>query len=133
MCEDCDLFGDVDSVVSADTQEMKALMSQLGPTEHSCSVTDFVIGDNNLPFCFELDDDQWEKWFYSSIDLSTASTSTEFEPEEEKLDLEPPAPKIRTLSDAIFHLKDVHIFLGGRGYVNESTIKQLLLLCTIQE
>ena len=59
--------------------------------------------------------------FFSSIDPSTASTSTEFEHEEE-LDLEPPAPKIRTLREAISHLEDVRVFLDGRSYVNEATI-----------
>ena len=76
-------------------------------TESSCSVTEFISGDNDLPFCFELDDDQWEEQLYASINPSTASTSTEFEPAEEELDLQPPASKIRTLNDAIFHLKGI--------------------------
>ena len=116
--EGCDLFEDVDIVVSADTQEMEALMSLLGPTEGSCSVTEFVSGDDDLPVCLEFDDDQWEEQFFSSVDPSTASTSTESKPEEEELDLEPPAPKIRTLSEAICQLEDVRIFLDERGYVN---------------
>ena len=98
-------------------------MSQLGSTEGSCSVTEFVSGDDDLPVCFELDYDQWEEQFSSSIDSSTASTSKESEPEEE-LDVEPPASKIRTLSEAtcICQLEDVHVFLDSKGYVNEATV-----------
>ena len=54
FCEDCHPFGDVDSVVSADTRETKALMSQLVPTEGRCFVTEFNSGDNDLLFALNL-------------------------------------------------------------------------------
>ena len=119
-CEDRDPFEDID--VSADTHEIEALICQLGPSDASCSVTEFVSGDDDLPVCFELDDSQWEEQFFSSIDPSTTSTCTESEPEKDELDLEPPAPKLRNLGEAIRHLEDVQVFLDSRGYVNEATI-----------
>ena len=112
LCEDID--------ISADTREIEALIHQLEPTEASCSVTEFVTGDDNVPVCFELDEDQWEEQFFSSIDPSM-STTTESNPENE-LDIEPPAPKLRNLGEAIRHLEDVQVFLDKRGYINEATI-----------
>ena len=120
LCEDRDPFEDVDIDISADTRVIEALMHQLGPTEASCSVTELVTGDDNVPVCFELDEDQWEEQFFSSINPST-STTTESDPENE-LDIEPPAPKLRNLGEAIHHLEGVQEFLDRIGYINEATI-----------
>ena len=41
---------------------------------------------------------------------------------ENELDIEPPATKLRNLSEAIRHLEDVQVFLDRRGYINEAII-----------
>lgn len=73
LYEERDPFEDVNIAVSADTREMEALMSQIGPTEGSCSVTEFVSGDDDLPVCFELDDDQWEEQLFHLLILQQPS------------------------------------------------------------
>ena len=39
----------------------------------------------------------------------------------DELKLEPPAPKLRNLGDAICHLEVVRDFLDSNGYANEAT------------
>lgn len=72
-CSVVSRFEDVNIAISADTREMEALMSQIGPTEGSCSVTEFVSGDDDLPVCFELDDDQWEEQLFHLLILQQPS------------------------------------------------------------
>ena len=109
LCEDRDPFENIDIDISADSREIEALIHKLGPTEASCSVTEFVTGDDNVLVCFELDEDQWEEQFFSSIYPST-STTTKSDPENE-LDIGPPAPKLRNVGEAIRHLEDAKVFL----------------------
>lgn len=118
-CEEIDPFEDLDFDVS-DTSEIGELIGQLGRTEASCSVSEFINGDDDLPVCFELDNDHWEEQFFSSINPTT-STCMESEPEEDDLDLEPPPPKLRNIGEAVRHLEDVREFLDSRGYVTEAT------------
>ena len=112
-----DPFDDLD--VAPDTSEMESLMSQLQP-ESSCSVTEFICGVNELAVCAELDNEEWEEQFFESFAPSTTSANVESEPEDE-LDLGPPAPKLKTLGEAICNLEDVCQFLDSKGYASEAT------------
>ena len=56
--EEMDPFDDLD--VAPDTSKMESLMSQLQP-ESSCSVTEFICGDDDLAVCAELDNEEWEE------------------------------------------------------------------------
>lgn len=66
-------FDDLD--VAPDTSEMDGLISQLQPQECSCSVTEFVSGDDELAVCAELDNGQWKEHFFKSITPSAASAT----------------------------------------------------------
>ena len=81
---------------------MHNLIGQLGD---NCSVSEYISGDDNLPVCFEVDSEQWEEWFFSSID-PTHSPSSCIESEDE-LEIEPPPPKLRSLGEAVRNLEDV--------------------------
>ena len=116
-CEESDPFEDVDEV---DTSEMHDLIGQLGPTEDNCSVNEYINGDDNLPVCFEFDNEQWEEQFFSSID-PTHSASSCFESEDEA-EIEPPPPKLRNLGEAVRNLEDVQEFLDSKGYITEATV-----------
>ena len=63
-------------------------------------------------FVFEVDDEQWEEQFFSSIE-PTHSTSPCIESEDE-LEIEPPPPKLK-------NLEDVQEFLDSKGYITEAT------------
>ena len=59
--EEIDPFEDGNEV---DTSEMHNLIGQLGPAEASCSVSEYVEGYDNLPICFEVDNEQSEEQFF---------------------------------------------------------------------
>ena len=115
-CEESDPFEDENEV---DTSEMHNLIGQLGPAEANCSVSEYIYGDDNLPVCFEVDDEQWEEQFFSSIE-PTHSTSSCIESEDE-LEIEPPPPKLKNLGEAVKNLEDVQEFLDSKGYISEAT------------
>ena len=117
-CEESDPFEDVD------TSEMYNLIGQLGPAEANCSVSENVSGDDNLPVCFEVDNEQWEEQFLSSIDPThSVSSCIELESEEEQdePEIEPPPSKLRNLGEAIRNLEDVREFLDRKGYISKAT------------
>ena len=113
-CEESDPFEDEDEV---DTSEMHTLIGQLGPTEGNCSVSEYVSGDDNLPVCFEVDNEQWEEQFFSSIDPAHSASSC-FESEDEP-EIEPLPPKLRNLGEAVRNL-DVQEFLDSKGYISQA-------------
>jgi len=115
-CEESDPFEDVDEV---DTSEMHHLIGQLGPTEANCSVSEYVSGDDNLPVCFVVDNEQWEEQFFSSID-PTHSASSCIE-SQDKPEIEPPPTKLRNLGEAVRTLEDIQEFLDSKGYISEAT------------
>ena len=112
-CEESDPFEDGDEI---DTLEMHNLIVQLGPAEANCSVSKYVSGDDNLPVCFQFDNEHWEEQFFSSIDpVHSASSYIELESEDEP-EIEPPPPKLRNLGEAIRNLEDVQEI-----YISEAT------------
>ena len=59
-----DPFEDIDTDVSANTQEIKDLIHQLGHADSHCSAAEYINGNNDLPVCSEFDDDHWEDFFH---------------------------------------------------------------------
>ena len=105
--------------VAPDISEMESLMSQLQPPGSS-SVTECICSGDELAVCSEFDNKQWEEQFLESLAPSTASVNVESEPEDE-VDLEPPAPKLKNLGEAICNLEDVRQFLDSKGYASQAT------------
>ena len=125
-CEESDPFEDEDEL---DTSEMYNLIGQLGPAEVNCSVSEYVSGDDNLPVCFEVDNEHWEEQFFSSIDPThSVSSCIELESEEEP-EIEPPPPKLRNLGEAVRNLEDVREFLDSTDYISEA----IAIACVIDK
>ena len=100
---------------------MQSLMTQLQPPESSCCIAEFISGDDELAVCSELENEQWKEQFFNSLAPSTGSANAGSESEDEELDLEPPAPKLKNLGEAICNLEDVRQFLDSKGYAREAT------------
>ena len=124
MCEDEDPFAEIDN-----SEEITTLVTQIGPSVGpTCSAEEYVNGDNDLPFCEEMDSDDWDEQFMSNL---TTSQSQEFEEsDDEQFDLEPPPPKIKDFKEAVSMLEDVQTFLDSRGY-NEAATKMGLEIDTV--
>ena len=66
-------------------------MSQISADGPKCSALEYVNGDNDLSFCEEFDDDNWDEQFLSN--LNTTSEDPELESDDEQFDSELPPPK----------------------------------------
>lgn len=85
-----------------------------------CSVRELVSGDDDLPVCSEVDNDRREEQLFSSLSPSDTVTSMDSDPDEDDMEVEPPAPKLRSLSEAISDLEDMKEFLDSKGYAKEA-------------
>ena len=92
-------------------QEMQELCDQLMVKEAQCSVDEYIEGDDDLPFCFEADDDCWDTDFFSS--MFPANQPLEEPEEESENESHQPEPVIKQLT----HLKEYNTF-----YVTMATL-----------
>ena len=113
-----DPFADIDE--SADLQ---GLMNDILPTNVSCSVQEYVNGDDNVPICHDMDDDSWEETFMSQLGHDHDIDEQEQEQDKEddmQAESVVPTPNITTFKDAIIALEDVQNFLENRGHASIS-------------
>ena len=110
-------------------EEVQDLIERL-QLDTPCSADELVSVDDDLAFCADLSDNQWEENFLAEIGPSSSKSlctedtdgeksNVETESEEESTDL--PCTKLHNLPEAITCLEDVHQFLERSGYTCEST------------
>ena len=76
---------------------LESLISILMGTGDSCSVDQYVNGDNNLEVCVNVDVDQWEEDFLENLTQDVGPDShneEEFESDDDDFDIPPPSPKM---------------------------------------
>ena len=95
-----------------------------------CSADELVSVDDDLAFCADLSDDQWEENFLAEISPSsskslctedTGGEKSDVEPESEEESTDLPCTKLHNLPEAIACLEDIRQFLECSGYTCEST------------
>ena len=113
---------------------LKTLMKQLlwHPlslgTQDSCSVSDYVNGDSELPVCTDLDNDHWEDNFMDSLTQENTMTPTEEDSDlESDVDLDPPVPVIKDFKEAIQTLEHVQHYLESHNCLEMATKMSALL------
>ena len=79
---------------SCNTSEPTATRANMG--EHdTCSVEQYVNGDNDLAVCVDLDDHKWEENFMDNLVQEEIADTTEEESDvDEEFDISLPSPKI---------------------------------------
>ena len=92
----------------------------------TCSIGEYVNGEDDLPTCSELNDDHlWEDDFFASLDPDQSvleeDESEQDEPDDTSFDFEPPPLKIKNFGEAIQSLEDVRIFLDSKGHSDQAT------------
>ena len=110
-----DPFADID-----ENLELQHLIEQTGC--ESCTPQEFISGDDDLPVCVEMDEENWESTFLEEL------TAAEGEAEDASLDLDednnfdddPVVPKLKTYKEAINSLEDVCQFLEHKGHGMEA-------------
>ena len=108
---------DNDPFLEADNlQELSRLIEKTG--DDGCSSSEFVSGDDDLPVCVEMDDDNWPVFFTNDVD--------EEEEEEDSDNDDGSDPEqvvslhIKSYKDAIVALEDVILFLQQKGNLEEA-------------
>ena len=75
----------------------------------TCSVSEYINGDKELPVCTDLDDDHWEENFMQSLTQEDKPTVEDSDTEDD-VDIPPPVPKIKDFKEAVQTLEDVEFF-----------------------
>lgn len=119
-----DPFQDIDAGL-----ELSGLISSMLGTEGHCSADEYVNGDNNIPTCVEIDDENWEETFLESLAANNVSESLadEDESDTEDLDLQPPPPKIGNYREAIESLEEIRNFLESHAHFTEASTANSLI------
>ena len=110
----------------------------LGDLEHlindisgeTCSVEEFVSGDNELPTCQDMASEHWEEEFLAQLTDDTNSDVVEpsEEPNDDDIsDSVTAVPKIRNFREVIISLEDIAAFLDYRGHTKEANETSRLL------
>ena len=112
-----DPFGDLE-LEGAD--DLSCLVDQIGG-EH-CSVDEYIEGDDDLGFCFDVEDENWDDEFFTNLvsaQLCNHETEELESDVEEECDVLPPEPKLKSIRQAIESLEDVQYFLQYHGHPND--------------
>ena len=101
--------------------ELQSLIEQTG--SESCTPQEFISGDDDLPVCVEMDDENWEETFLEELTAAAdkpEDASQEMDEDEELDDNGPVLPKLKTYKEAINSLEDVYRFLEDKGHGMEA-------------
>ena len=131
---DHDPFADLDEEL--DTSDLQTLISQV-QQDNSCSIEEFVNGDQDLQTSINIYGDEWSEEFLNSLpvpslktcsDPETAPALDDMEVTEEQEEEEGSCePKLKYLKEAIQCTKDVLCFLDNNGYTVEANQASQLL------
>lgn len=100
--EEEDPFDNIDLAV--DTTEIESIMPHI--QADSCSVSEYLAGDDDIPICEEFDNEHLEEEFLSSLTSSSEPVSADSGNEDDYDVEELPVFKVRNMSEAILNLED---------------------------
>ena len=109
---------DSDDPFAAINQDLEphSLIEQTG--SDSRTPEEFVSGDDDLPVCVEMDNENWNETFLEELTATDGheDTSQEMDEDQELDDDGPVLPKLKTYKGAINSLEDVYLFLEHKGH-----------------
>ena len=116
MADDEDPFSEVDDQVK---DNMQSLIERTMPADRQCSVEEYLMGDDDLPICTNLDCATWEDNFLSQLGDGDPAQQEEMDSEDNKADNDEDnanadVPNIQSFTEAIKSLEDVQEFLERR-------------------
>ena len=101
--------------------ELNKLIEKAG--DGDCTIDEYVGGDNDLPICADMDNDNSETEFFSELTNEIESESDSDQDDDSAdssvMSFEAP-PKLRSYKEAILALEDVSHFLLYKGHVDEA-------------
>ena len=99
VTEETDLFEDFDA-----ESQLQDFISRAMPTDDSCSVDEYINGEESLPVCSDFGDDSWNETLQEIGEPSQISDKEKGE-DDESQEISP--PKIKSFKEAISALEDV--------------------------
>ena len=101
--------------------ELEGLIPRALPPIKSCSMEEYVEGDNNLPVCPDMDNANWENMFMSELGQEKEEDKDDSNEEESNDQVyESGNPqKNKTYNEAIDSLENVLHFLESQGHAEE--------------
>ena len=135
-----DPFADLDDHQNDDQedQEVQALVNNVMGNREKCSADEYINGDDDLDFCFDLNNDQWENEFFTMLRSSQThdcdgelndnneEESNDDTNDDDDTDTLTAEPKIKTIKNAIQSLEEVQYFLEYHGYRNPSSLSSVI-------
>ena len=109
-----DPFADVDA-------QLQELVAQSMPRSESCSIEEYISGENSLSTCADFDSETWDTDFLESIDTHRNGDDDDEDNDEDDEEVPLPPPKLMNIRAAIDSLEDVKMFLEYHGLVHESS------------
>ena len=109
--------GSVDPFADIDEDfELQYLIEQT--RSESCIPREFISGDDDLPICVEMDDENWENTFLEELTAAEgeAEDASQEIDEDDEFDDGPVVPRLKSYKKAINSLEDVCQFLEHRGH-----------------
>lgn len=88
--------------------ELQNLIEETIPSEQSCSLVEYLHGEEEVPVCVDMDGDDWDTNFLA--ELGGGGDYEEDEDADENDEDEEPMPKVKTFSEAIKALDNVNSF-----------------------
>ncbi len=90
----------------SDIDELQCLIEQTG--SESCTAREFITGDDNLPICADMDNENWEETFLKELTKNEVESAMEVDDEEDECDEAAiVVPKLKTYKEIINVLEDV--------------------------
>lgn len=80
-----------------------------------CSAEEYINGDDDLHFCFDVSNDQWEQEFFTMVQSAQENDDNDVQSDTEKSDDETVViaePKIKSIKEAILSPEEVQYFLN---------------------
>ena len=119
--DEADMFTDL-----GDENDLAQLMQETVGSE-GCNVAEYIQGEENVPVCFEADDENWEDNFMQSLDQANHSDVVEIDSDSEDEDEvqgnnEEREIATKSFGEAMTSLEDVEEFLKSKGCYDEANM-----------
>ena len=111
-----------DPILAADELALQDLMKKNNNEwSDSCTLEEYVNGEDSIPVCMEFDSDRWDESFYHILGVMHMTRKIANEEQDESMaDIEPPPLKIKTFQEAIQSLENVQHFLESQGLLQQA-------------
>ena len=113
-------------IVSDECMELQYLIEKTIPSEQSCSVTEYLHREEEIPVCVDIDGDDWDANFLAQLGGDVGEQEFDKDDDVQEFDEDDdvgkdPTPNVKSFAEAIKALDDVNLFLESRGCNHEAT------------